>query len=211
MRPLRFAVLLALFGLLALSPAPARAGGGGGQGGACAGFASGPALIMRDNCFEGVAHFAEAGATLEVVNEGELPHSFTAVDGSFDSGVLDGGESVKLRLGEAGLVEIYCVLHGQASGAGMAGVLIVGEPAVEFTGAASTAALTRQNETLLTALEAQTATLTELRAELGAVRQSVEARAADPRPTQATALGLLGTVLGGGALAAVFVRRRASA
>jgi hypothetical protein len=215
MRPFRLALCLTLFALLTLSPSAALAGGGGGGGGGpCAGFASGAKLIMRDSCFNGVAHFAEAGTTLEIYNEGEYPHSFTAVDGSFDSGVLDRGESVKVTLGEAGMVQVYCVLHGRATGEGMAGLLIVGEPAVLGTGGGggeSSAALTRQNEATLTALEAQAATLTDLRAELAAVRQSVDARAADPRPLQATALGLLGTLLGGGALAAVVYRRRPSA
>jgi hypothetical protein len=195
---------------LVLGHAPALAGGGGG-GGPCAGFASGETLVMRDACFDGIAHFAEAGSLLEVVNEGQVPHSFTAIDGSFDSGLLEAGESVRVRLGQAGLVEVYCTLHGQMNGTGMAGLLVVGEPTVLPSGTSSaTANLTRQNGALLSALEAQSATLTELRTDLAAMRQSVEARAADPRPLQATLFGLLGTVLGGGALAAVLYRRKAT-
>ena len=210
MRPLHLTLLFAIFSVLALAPTTALAGGGGG-GGPCAGFASGSKLIMRDSCFTGVAHFAEAGASLEVYNEGEYPHSFTAVDGSFDSGLLEAGESVRIELGAAGLVPVYCVLHGQASGLGMAGLLVVGEPNAQAMGVnGGSAALTRQNEAVLTALEAQSVTLTDLRGELAAARrdQSVAARPTDPRPAQAAALGLLGALLGGSALAMVFYRRR---
>jgi plastocyanin len=207
MRPLHLALLLTVLALLASAPATALAGGGGNSG-PCEALASGSYLAMRDSCFAGIAHFAEAGSTLEIYNEGELPHSFTAVDGSFDTGLLEAGESVKLGLGEAGLVRIYCSLHGTAEGNGMAGLLVIGEPAATLDAGPSAAALSRQNGELLTALEAQNAALTDLRAELAAVRQSVETRSADPRPAQATALGVLGTVLGGGALAAVVVRRR---
>ena len=209
MRPFRLALLLTVLALLAYAPTTVLAGGGG-HSGPCEAVASGAYLAMRDSCFAGIAHFAEVGATLEVYNEGELPHSFTAVDGSFDTGVLQAGESVKIGLGEAALVRIYCTLHGTADGQGMAGLLVIGEPEPVLGAGPSAAALQRQNQELLTALEAQNAALSGLRADLAAVRQSVETRPTDPRPAQATALGLLGTVLGGGALAAVLYRRKAT-
>jgi hypothetical protein len=133
MRPLRLTLLLAVLSLLALAPASALAGGGGG-GGPCAGFASGDTLVMLDSCFSGVAHFAGASTTLTVRNDGAFPHSFTAVDGGFDTGVLEAGETATIKLGGAGIVEVYCVLHGRASGEGMAGILVVGEPAVQSAG-----------------------------------------------------------------------------
>jgi hypothetical protein len=214
MRPLRLASALILFGLLTLSPAAAFAGGGGGGGGPCAGFASGNKVLMRDSCFNGVAHFAEAGAALKISNEGHLPHSFTAVDGSFDTGVLEPGESATVQLEKASLIQVYCVLHGRASGEGMAGLLVVGEPAVLGLGdgGAASAVVAQQNDAILTALEAQSANLAQLRTDLAAVRQSVEARAASPQTPNdpAAALGALGTLLGGGALALVVYRRRSS-
>lgn len=82
---------------------------------------------MLDSCFEGTAHFAPAGETITVVNDGALPHTFTAVDGSFDTGQLEAGESYEITVEEAGIIEVFCSLHGTADGAGMAGVLVVGE------------------------------------------------------------------------------------
>lgn len=212
MRRLRSAVIITVFALLAATPALA---GGGGNISACAGFATSATVVMRDSCFEGIAHFAEAGTTLEIRNDGQIPHSFTAVDGSFDTGTLEAGRSAKIKLGEAGIYQVFCVLHGQASGAGMAGVLLVGEPEVQAAGGTSfqASALTQQNEALFAAVEAQTATLTDIKTDLAAVRQTVEARDVTQPQGQAaaqsaTTLGLLGTLLGGGALAMAFYRRR---
>lgn len=116
-------------GLLALGTGAAQAGGGGGGGGHCAGFADSGAILMRDNCFEGVAQFAPAGSTLTVYNEGGLPHSLTDVSGDFDTGTLQPGEEAVFTVGDAGVIRYYCRLHGTAQGDGMAGVIIVGEAA----------------------------------------------------------------------------------
>lgn len=118
--------LAALAGL-ALAAGAVEAGGGGGHG-ACAGFAATQVIIMRDSCFEGTAQFVPAGATIDIFNEGEAPHSLTLVDGSFDTGNLETGERAEFTVGEAGVVRYYCKLHGTASGQGMAGVIVVGEP-----------------------------------------------------------------------------------
>jgi hypothetical protein len=82
---------------------------------------------MRDSCFEGTAQFVPAGGTINVFNEGEVPHSLSAVDGSFDTGNLEAGERAEFAVGAAGVIRYYCKLHGTASGEGMAGVIIVGE------------------------------------------------------------------------------------
>lgn len=126
---------LIVLGALLLLPGPVAAGGGAG-GGPCSGFSSGERLIMRDNCFDGVAHFVTQGTALLVENDGELPHSFTAVDGSFDSGILGPGESTTINLGEDGVQKVICTLHGPREGAGMAGVLLVGQPQVSDIGEA---------------------------------------------------------------------------
>lgn len=116
---------------LQLGAMPVAAGGGGGFGaGPCAGFSAGDQLVMRDNCFDGVAHFAPSRSTLVVVNQGILPHSFTAVDGSFDTGVLQPGETAEIPLPDDAAVRVHCTLHGSAEGAGMAGVLLVGNPSL---------------------------------------------------------------------------------
>lgn len=109
-----------------VAAAPAFAGGGGGGGGhPCRGFASGERIVMRDSCFDGVGHVVEAGTTITVRNAGRMPHTFTAVDFSFDSGVLDAGETWELTVDEPGPVEVRCTLHSNTSGGGMAGLLTV--------------------------------------------------------------------------------------
>ncbi len=117
-------MLLALF-LVALIPGVASAGGGGG-GSLCPGFATGDTVSMLDSCSAGTAHFAPSGAPITVQNDGQLPHTITAVDGSFDSGQLQAGASYELNL-EPGVYKVFCTLHGSAEGNGMAGVLIVDE------------------------------------------------------------------------------------
>ena len=120
--------VLLLAGALLLIPGTAYAGGGGG-GGICPGFAEGTVISMWDSCFSGTAHFAPAGASLTVSNDGGLPHTFTAADGSFDSGTLQPGETFELIVDEPQIVRVFCSLHGTAQGDGMAGVLVVGTPA----------------------------------------------------------------------------------
>lgn len=120
--------------LLMVIPTAASAGGGGHGSGLCAGFTSGTEVGMLDSCFQGTAHFAPVGEAITVVNYGELPHTFTAVDGSFDTGTLDSGETAEITVNEAGILQVYCSLHGTTDGGGMAGVLIAGEPEVTAIG-----------------------------------------------------------------------------
>ncbi len=220
MRKISFLALLLAASLFAFLPTIALAGGGGGGGGPCAGFGTGTRLTIRDSCFDGVAQFAGAGDTLTVTNEGNLPHSFTAVDGSFDTGILDPGESAEIPLEADEIVRVYCTLHGTASGSGMAGVLIVGQPALQTAGGGDPtgelkSALAARDAALLGEIQAQSKTLAGLRADVTGVQQAIEATskaAASPiQPVQATAVGGLGVALGGGALAVSLWRRRSAA
>src|SRR6185295_12921429 len=115
-------LIVSLVGVL-LAAAPAAAGGGGG-GGPCGGFGGGTKVLLRDNCFDKVAFTAQPGSDLLVVNDGGQSHSYTAVDGSFDTGLLKPGQSAHIKLGSAGIVQVYCTLHGTASGEGMSGVVL---------------------------------------------------------------------------------------
>jgi plastocyanin len=47
---------------------------------------------------------------------GDLPHTVTDVDGNFDSGVLDEGESYRLTFESAGEYAYYCTLHHAMQG-----------------------------------------------------------------------------------------------
>jgi len=159
--------------LLLIAPAGASAGGGGG-GGPCAGFRSGPTVVMRDSCFDGVAHFTAAGTTLLVENQGALPHSFAAVDGRFDTGVLQPGERAEIELQDEGIVRVVCTLHGSREGGGMAGVLLVGNPTVGPVGGETqlAAALEVHQARLLKVVEGQTASVAELDQELESLERT---------------------------------------
>jgi plastocyanin len=110
-----------------LWPATVGAGGGGHGGSSCPGYAEGPTIEMLDNCFKGTTHFVEPGSAVTVKNSGQLPHSLTAVDGAFDIGTLEPGKSATVEVSDAGVVRVYCTLHGSRDGGGMTGVLVVGD------------------------------------------------------------------------------------
>ena len=229
MRFTRNWLFFTIAGLIILWPGAVMAGGGGGGGGPCAGFASGTTLVMEDNCFSGVAHFARAGNTLLVRNDGDLPHSFTAVDGSFDTGLLQPGQTARIPLEADGISRAYCTLHGTADGHGMTGVLVVGNPEPKALGAAgldegSVDSLVEHDKALLGELETQSRSLAALRSELTGMQQALEkielALPAHPgqgeavrapsgvNSVQAAALGIFGVALFGAGLAVVLTLRR---
>jgi plastocyanin len=59
---------------------------------------------------------------------GTLPHTVTAVDGSFDSGTLQAGDTFEWTFDEPGRHEYYCQFHGSQNGTGMFGVILVESP-----------------------------------------------------------------------------------
>lgn len=208
----RLRVWALLVGAIVLAAAawPGRALAGGGGGGPCSGFASGAQMVLRDSCFDGVAHFVDAGTTLVVRNDGGLPHSYTAVDGSFDTGVLNSGQSAKIPLKATGIVRVYCSIHGTAQGHGMSGILVIGSQAAATAGQGQTveAVSSQRDADLLGELQAQSKVLAELKTEVADVKQSVAANAATNAQTStAGVLGLVGILLGGGALGVVLTGR----
>lgn len=115
---------------LAMSATPTLAGGGyagGGGHGECRGFAEGELIELDDNCFDGIGQQVAAGTRLTVRNRGQLPHTYTAVDGSFDTGTLEPGEATSLEVPEPGTWPVRCTLHSDAAGSGMAGLLVVSD------------------------------------------------------------------------------------
>jgi hypothetical protein len=172
--------LLMIVALVLLFPGVAYGGGGGGDISQCPGFGSGPTVSMLDSCFAGIAHFAPADNTITVSNEGVLPHTFTAVDGSFDSGTVQPGESFEFSVSEPGIYEVFCSLHGTASGEGMAGVLIVGEAepmpmAAQFDSGAIRDVIATENEVLAEALDRQILAIGNLSAAQASLRTTLEA------------------------------------
>lgn len=154
---------------LMLIPAVASAGGGGVDTSGCTGFQEGVDVSMKDSCFAGTAHFAPSGTTLTVSNDGELPHTLTAVDGSFDTGQVAPGTTAQLRVDEPGIYRVFCSLHGTAQGEGMAGVLVVGEAvpasmAAPVDTSAISAAVAAETVGIVRAIESQQSTLRGLNA-----------------------------------------------
>lgn len=109
---------------ITISTAPAVLAGGGGGGSICDGFAQGDEIHMYDSCFAGTAQLVEPTTdTVTVTNDGQLPHTITAIDDSFDL-YLEAGESANLDLPDDDVIPVYCTLHGTTDGAGMAGVIV---------------------------------------------------------------------------------------
>jgi hypothetical protein len=118
---------------LAATATGAVAGGGGLAGGGghaiCRGFADGAEVELDDNCLDGIGHVAPFGTTLTVHNRGQFPHTYTAVDGSFDTGTLQPGESAEVTDLAPGVWPVRCTLHSSVDGEGMTGLLVVTDDA----------------------------------------------------------------------------------
>jgi len=160
--------LLAVFVLVMAVPGVAHAGGGGVDVSGCAGYGEGDTISMRDSCFAGTAHFVPSDTPVAVRNDGGMSHSLTAVDGGFDTGLVDPGQSAVLTFDEPGIYRVFCTLHGTAAGEGMAGVVVVGEavPAsmaapLDVTGFQEVVA--GESETIRQAMENQGRTMGEIR------------------------------------------------
>lgn len=156
--------LLVVIAMMMLIPGVAHAGGGGVDTSGCAGYGEGATVVMKDSCFAGTAHFAASGTTITVDNGGELPHTLTAVDGSFDTGSVEPGSAAEIVVDEPGIYRVFCSLHGTAQGEGMAGVLIVGEAAPPAVAAptdtsAISEAVASETGAVLNALQEQESTI----------------------------------------------------
>lgn len=184
--------LLALVALLMI-PGVALAGGAGVDTSGCPGYSEGTTVTMLDSCFSGVAHFAPSDSTITVRNEGGLPHTLTAVDGSFDTGDVAPGGTAELTFEEAGIYRVFCALHGTAAGEGMAGVVVVGEatPATVLAPMDTTAiseAVAAQNESIVDALKGQRSSVQNLNAMQTRLVAALDAlNSAEPAPAQAPA------------------------
>jgi plastocyanin len=80
---------------------------------------------MKDFDFAPKQIKVKAGTTVVWRNDGLKPHSATAADSSFDTALLQAGESKSVRFDTPGTYPYYCTLHGTPDGNGMAGTLEV--------------------------------------------------------------------------------------
>lgn len=74
------------------------------------------ALSIVDFAFEPASLSVPAGSTVEVVNDGVAPHTVTAQDGSFDTGMLDAGARATLTLAVPGTFAYLCAVHPDMTG-----------------------------------------------------------------------------------------------
>lgn len=103
-------------------------GPGGGYGRAAAGGAP-PEQVVRnlDDFFDPQVVRVAVGTTVEFRNDGRNPHTVTADDGAYDSGILENGQAFSHAYTAPGVYAFNCRLHGAPGGIGMSGIIVVGD------------------------------------------------------------------------------------
>jgi plastocyanin len=82
-----------------------------------------------DNVFAPAIARVAVGGTVAWTMDGRTPHTVEADDGAWASEVLDPGATFSRTFEDAGVFPYFCSLHGQP-GAGMTGVVVVGDAAL---------------------------------------------------------------------------------
>lgn len=67
----------------------------------------------------------KVGTTITWTNLDDAPHTVTADDNSFDSGVFQKGQTFSLTFSKAGVFSYYCAIHGGPGGQGMSSKITV--------------------------------------------------------------------------------------
>ena len=68
-------------------------------------------VSIGDNYFDPADIAIESGTTVTWTNDGQMPHTVTADDGSFDSEELNPGDSYTVTFSGSGTVPYYCEVH----------------------------------------------------------------------------------------------------
>ncbi|MEO1060822.1 MAG: cupredoxin domain-containing protein [Actinomycetota bacterium] len=101
------------------APQPGEEGYEDGDGAAPAPAAGAPAegsITIADFAFGAPIEIA-AGGSVSVSNVDGAPHTVTAVDGSFDTGTVDGGGTGSFAApGTPGTYEFFCAIHPSMTG-----------------------------------------------------------------------------------------------
>ena len=71
---------------------------------------------IGDNFFDPPQSAVEPGSTITWTNNGDEPHTVTADDGSFDSGMLNPGDSYTVAFDGQGTVTYHCTIHPEMRG-----------------------------------------------------------------------------------------------
>jgi plastocyanin len=74
------------------------------------------AVSIIDLAFEPAALEVGAGATVTWTNDDSIPHTVTAREGDFNSGVLQSGGSFSQTFSEPGTFEYFCAIHPSMTG-----------------------------------------------------------------------------------------------
>ncbi len=98
----------------------------------------GYAVAMVDNAYDPVGIEIRAGDSITWNNAGELPHTVTARNESFDSGFLMNGDVWTIQFDEAGEFEYFCTIHPEM--VGTVTVVAATTSDVDASGASSTSA-----------------------------------------------------------------------
>src|SRR5215203_6698427 len=77
---------------------------------------------IGDNFFDPPDAAVEPGSTITWTNNGDEPHTVTADDGSFDSGMLNPGDSYTVAFDGQGTVTYHCTIHPEMRGSVTVGV-----------------------------------------------------------------------------------------
>jgi len=87
-------------------------------------------VAIEDFYFEPTDAAIASGDKITWINEGSAPHTVTADDGSFDSGVLNPGDTYTVTFSGSGTVSYYCTIHPNMVGSVTVGGEAGGEVAV---------------------------------------------------------------------------------
>lgn len=69
------------------------------------------AVMIRDFTYSPGNLVVPVGATIRWTNQDAAPHSATASDGSWDTGLLSRGDSAEVTFTQPGTFEYFCTVH----------------------------------------------------------------------------------------------------
>ena len=73
-------------------------------------------VVIRNFAFAPKTLSVAPGAKLEVTNSDRTQHTFTADDGTVDTGVLAGGKHAVVKVNKAGTYRYHCNIHQNMTG-----------------------------------------------------------------------------------------------
>jgi len=80
---------------------------------------------VKASSFSPASFSVSAGTTIVFKNTSEFPHTATADNGSFDTGIISPGSSKSVVVSKAGRIPFHCQFHGAAGGVGQSGTITV--------------------------------------------------------------------------------------